>query len=374
MIELTGAVIDRDALRHNYKAFRKLVPSSTAIMGVVKADAYGHGAPEIARVALENGCSYLAVARFSEVMELRDAGIKAPILLFGYCDPSYVEYMLDNKVTASVGSFQAAKQLSSIARSLYKTLKVHIKTDTGMGRIGVNIDLNKMEDDCLNIAKLPGLDIEGIYTHFANADAKDKIHANEQFSIFTDLLDRLKRNNFKVKLRHAANSAATIEMPETHLDMVRPGISQYGLYPSPEVDRSLIDLKPVLSLTSTVIQLKNVPEGFKVSYGSTFKTHKRSIIAVIPIGYADGYNRLLSSKGEMIINGIKAPVIGRVCMDLTMLDVTKIPDIKVGDKVTIIGTDRTTTLSADDIAASTNTINYEVTCSLTSRVKRSYIN
>lgn len=374
MKSLTTATIDRNALRHNYKAFRNLIPASTAIMGVIKANAYGHGALEVAKIAIENGCSYLAVARVSEVLELRDSGLTVPILLFGYCDPSYVEYLASNNVTASVGSLESAEILNHTASVLGLILKVHVKIDTGMGRIGVKTEQLEIVKETLKIANLRSLKIEGIYTHFANADALDKRHTYEQFSIFSELLDRLKRNNFEVQYRHAANSAATIELPETHLDIVRPGISQFGLYPSSEVDRSLIDLKPILSLNSEVIQIKEVPADFKVSYGSTFKTQKNSKIAVIPIGYADGYNRLLSSKGEMIINGKKTPVIGRVCMDLTMLDVSDVPDISVGDKVTIIGSDGRTTISAEDLATSTGTINYEVTCSLTPRVKRQYIN
>lgn len=374
MKQLTGAVIDCDALRFNYKAIKKIIPKKTEILGVVKADAYGHGAPEVAKIAIESGCSILSVARISEAQQLRQSGILVPILLFGYTDPSFVDYMINNNIIASVGSFSSAKILNQNAITLGKKLKVHIKIDTGMGRMGEKTNRDEIINEVLSIAALSNLEIEGIYTHFANADTLDKTHANLQFSIFSDVLHKLKTNGLEVKYRHIANSAAIMEMPETHLDLVRPGIIQYGLYPSNEVDRSKLNIKPVLSLKSTVIQVKDIAPGFKVSYGSTYTNNKNTKIAVVPIGYADGYNRLLSSKGEMLINGYKAPVIGRVCMDLTMVDVGNIPDVKEGDTVTIIGKDNNSQITADDIAKLTGTINYEVTCSLTNRVKRTYIN
>lgn len=374
MKQLTGAYIDCDALRFNYRAIKKLIPKTTEILGVVKADAYGHGAPEVAKIAVESGCSILSVARISEAQQLRESGILVPILLFGYTDPSFVDYMINNTIIASVGSFSSAQQLNQKASLVSRKLKVHIKIDTGMGRIGATTHRNEIIDEVLSIASLSNLEVEGIYTHFANADTLDKTHANLQFSIFSDILTQLISSGLEVKYRHIANSAAIMEMPETHLDLVRPGIIQYGLYPSNEVDRSKLELKPVLSLKSTVIQVKDVAPGFKVSYGSTYTTPKNTEIAVVPVGYADGYNRLLSSRGEMIINGYKAPVVGRVCMDLTMVDVGNIPNVKEGDDVTIIGRDGNEQITADDIADLTGTINYEVTCALTTRVKRSYIN
>ena len=371
---LTGAEIDCNALRANYKAIKNIIPPQTEVLGVVKADAYGHGAPEVAKIAVESGCTMLSVARISEAKQLRDSGILVPILLFGYTDPSFVEYMIDNNIIASVGSFISGHMLNETARLLGKKLKVHIKIDTGMGRIGVKTQKNDIVDETLSISSLKNLEIEGIYTHFANADSLDKTHAYHQFSIYTDVLNQLKQSGFEVKYRHAANSAAIMEMPETHLDLVRPGIIQYGLYPSNEVDRSRLKLKPVLSLKSTIIQIKDAEAGFKVSYGSTYSTTNKTKIAVIPVGYADGYNRLLSSKGHMIVNGQKVPIIGRVCMDLTMVDIGNISNVNEGDTVTLIGTDGNSSVTADDIADLTGTINYEVTCALTTRVKRKYLN
>jgi alanine racemase len=222
------------------------------------------------------------------------------------------------------------------------------------------------------IASLPHVAVEGIFTHFANADAADKTHARRQFSRFSALLEALDKAGFHVKYRHAANSAATIELPETHLDLVRPGVSQYGLWPSADVDRNLIDLKPVMSIKSTVIQVKSVGPGFAVSYGSTYRTPRSTRIATVPIGYADGFDRLLSSRGHMLVRGVRAPIIGRVCMDLTMVDVGHIPGVSLEDEVVILGRQGSEEITADEIAERVGTINYEIVSSLTARVAKVY--
>lgn len=361
------ADINLSALRHNVSLLKGHVGSDVLMAAVVKANAYGHGAVEVARAALEEGADRLAVARFSEAMELRTAGIGAPILMFGQSPAEHARQMIDLDLTPTMNSYEDARRLSEEAVSLGKRISVHVKIDTGMGRVGL---VDRRVDDYEKIIRLPGIEVTGIFTHFANADAADKTHALEQFRLFQQLLDQLERRALPIPLRHAANSAATIEMPRTHLDMVRPGIALYGLPPSNEVDSSILPLKPVMTLKARIIQVKEVPSGFKVSYGSTHETREPGVIASVPVGYADGYSRLLSSKGSMLVKGQRAPVIGRVCMDLTMIDVSHIQDVRPGDEVVILGSQGSEVLSADEIAGQTGTINYEVVSSIASRVPR----
>ena len=380
---LTRAEVDLGALAHNYGELRRLTAGSAGTMAVVKADGYGHGAAQVARVALKCGAKFLAVARFDEALRLRRDGIEAPILLFGYCMPAYAPYMAKNDIRAAVNSLGAAQRLSTAAEQAGITVKVHVKIDTGMGRLGVlaealALDASAAQSsdtarDVLSITSLPGIDVEGIFTHFANADTKDKTHVRWQFAQFRELVNNLHQQGFQVPYRHAANSAATIELPETHLDLVRPGIAQYGLWPSAEVDKRLIDLKPVMTIKSTVIQVKDVGSDFAVSYGSTYRTPGPSSIATVPIGYADGFDRLLSSTGHMLVKGVRAPIVGRVCMDLTMIDVGHIPDVALEDEVVVLGRQGDEEISADEIAAHVGTINYEIVSSLTSRVTKIYI-
>ena len=380
---LTRAHIDLEALAHNYRELRRITAPSSRIMAVVKADAYGHGAVEASRIALANGADRLAVARIGEAVTLREAGIDAPILMFGCSLPEYVAYMAANDIRASVDSLDAARRLSDEARRVGTTLPVHIKFDTGMGRLGLLAEAiapanaggartSRAVQVVLEMARLPGIAIEGLFTHFANADAADQTHARTQFNRFGDIVSELERHGFEAPLRHAANSAAIIAMPETHLDMVRPGIAQYGLRPSAEIDLSGIDLKPVMTLISTVIGVKAVPAGFKISYGSTHTTARPTRIATIPIGYADGFDRLLSSRGEMLVHGTRAPIVGRICMDLTMVEVGHIPDVAVGDPVVIFGRQGEMEIQADELAEHVGTINYEIVSAIKSRVQRVY--
>jgi alanine racemase len=381
---LTRAEIDLNALTHNLHELRRVTSKSARIMSVVKADGYGHGAVKVSQTALANGADFLAVARISEATQLRQAGITAPILLFGYSSPVYADYLSTNDIRASINSLVSAKALSDEAVRQHRILKAHIKIDTGMGRLGLISDspalttlskgeMSRTVKDILDIARMPGLQIEGIYTHFARADSRDKTHALSQFGIFMDILTQLKKHSFEVEIRHTANSAATIELPETHLDMVRPGIAQYGLWPSNGTNREIINLKPVMSIKSCVIHIKEVPAGFKVSYGCTWESNKSTKIATVPIGYADGFERLLSSKGSMLVKGQRVPVVGRVCMDLTMLDVGCLENIDIEDEVVIIGKQGDNEITADEIAGSIGTINYEIVTSLAPRVPRVYI-
>ena len=381
---LTWAEIDLGALAHNYRELRCVTRSSATMMAVVKADGYGHGAPQVAGVALENGAEFLAVARINEAIMLREAGISAPILLFGHSLPDYVGILDSQNIWAALNTLESAHRISAEAVRRKTTIKAHIKVDTGMGRLGLMTDeiavqstsreqFDRAIKDIKAISALPGIKVEGIFTHFANADSRDKDHALIQLSRFKKILEDLKKHTFQVKYRHAANSAAIIELPESHLDMVRPGIAQYGLWPSEEVDKQHIDLKPVMSLKSRVIQVKEVGSGFAVSYGSTYVTPGPTRIATIPIGYADGYDRILSSSGHMLVRGVRAPIIGRVCMDLTMIDVGHVPDVRLEDEVVVLGSQGNETISADEIAKRIGTINYEIVSSLTSRVPKLYV-
>jgi len=382
--ELVRADIDLSALAHNCRELRRLTAPSATLMAVVKADGYGHGAVPVSRVALKNGADWLAVARFSEVVQLREAGIEAPVLLLGYCSPAHAAVLAGRNCRVSVASLEAARELSAVAGREGVVLRVHVKVDTGMGRLGIAVDglllpgikmdhPGRALSDVLEIARLPHLEIEGIYTHFACADSADKGSAQTQLSRFQEFLEQLRKQGFECPIRHAANSAATIEMPDSHLDLVRPGIAQYGLWPSADTNRRLIDLKPVMSLKSQIVQLKDVPAGFRISYGSTYETAVPTRIATVPIGYADGYSRLLSSRGEMLVRGIRVPVVGRVCMDLTMIDVGAVDGVATGDEVVVMGGQGREEITADEIAELLSTINYEVVTSIAARVERRYV-
>jgi alanine racemase len=368
------AEIDLSAFRHNMDAVKKLVNGKSRIIAVVKGDAYGHGADVIAPEALKCGAEYLAVARLNEAVNLRKSGIDAPILLFGQSLPVYADEYIKYNLTVSVHSFKAAEALSDEAAKSGSVIPVHVKADTGMGRLGMTEEAADAADLIRRIGDLPGVKVEGVYSHFANADCADKSHAEMQLHRFLEIKDKVLSCVSEAPLFHIANSAAVMEFPESHLDMVRPGIMLYGLYPSSEMDRVKTVLKPVMSLKSQINQIKHVGPGFTVSYGSTHVTDRESVIATVPAGYADGYSRLLSSKGEMLVKGKRAAITGRVCMDLTMLDVSHIPDACEGDEVVLFGPQGDEFLGADEIADITGTISYEVVSAITSRVPRVYIN
>lgn len=376
------AEIDLGAVSHNVRELRRVTRPSSMVMAVVKANGYGHGAGKIAEAALKGGASWLGVANSVEAVSLRKAGFDAPILIFGYTQARSVKDLVDLNLSQSVYSLEMAKALSAAAVLRGKKVKIHVKIDTGMGRLGIlatdpeDLLSGRASDPVIHmrgIASLEGIELEGVFTHFATADHSDKSYAALQFSRFMEFADALKRAGILPKMFHAANSAAVIDMPETHLDMVRAGISLYGLYPSPDVDKSKIILKPALSLKTRVIHLKQVPAGFKVSYGSTYETAAPATIATIPIGYADGFSRNLSSCGHMLVRGRRAPVVGRVCMDLVMLDVGHIPDVEIGDEVVVIGRQEQEAVPAEEVAQTLGTIQYEVLTSIGERVKRIYI-
>ena len=351
-------------------------------MAVVKANGYGHGAVEVASEALHNGALYLGVARINEAIPLREAGLSAPILIFGYSPPDLAPILIDYELTQTVYSLSTARALSEQATRKGKKITVHLKVDSGMGRLGFLLEaintipgdtpLNNPVREIEAITRLAGLTVEGIFTHFATADSADKSYANLQLDRFMDFLNRLQKERLEPPLRHAANSGALIDMPDSHLDMVRPGIATYGLHPSDEVNKSMVDLKPVMALKSKIIHLKKVAPGFNISYGITYQTKNHTTIATIPVGYADGFSRLLSSRGYMLVHGQRVPIVGRVCMDLTMLDVGGISGVALEDEVVVFGKQGEEAITADEIAASMGTINYEVVSTITGRVPRIY--
>jgi alanine racemase len=380
---LVSAEIHLAAIAHNVRELRRITSPSARLMAVIKADGYGHGAVPVAICALQNGADALGVARIEEGQRLREAGIRAPVLIFGYCHPDSAESLIDYDLTATVYSFQTAALLSDWATARRTSIRVHIKIDTGMGRIGLLPDALEIGASatappaalCREIARifrLPGLEVEGIYTHFACADTADGAYTRQQLKLFLEVTNHLQHSGIHIPIRHAANSGALIGYPETHLDMVRPGISLYGLYPSAQVDKNRLSLQPAMTFKASVIQLKAVPSGFSISYGATYKTDTPTRIATVSAGYADGVNRLLSSRGQMLVRGKRVPVVGRVCMDLTLIDVGHVPDADIGDEVVIFGRQQGATLHVDEIAATCGTINYEVVTGISERVSRVY--
>ena len=381
---LTWAEIDLSAYAHNIRELRRVTQPQARLMAVVKANGYGHGANEIARTALQNGAQYLGVARLHEAVELRKAGLEAPILIFGYSLPDSAPTLIDYELTQTVYSPTTAKALSEQAARQGKKIKVHIKVDSGMGRLGLlleepaagvsrNSQPAGIVSDVEAISRLANLEVNGIFTHFATSDSADKSYANRQLKRFMEFLNRLDRAGLTPPLKHAANSAALIDLPDSHLDLVRPGIATYGLYPSDEVNQCSVKLKPVMTLKSRIIHLKKVPAGFHVSYGITYRTEKPTTIATVPVGYADGYNRLLSSRGHMLVHGKRVPVVGRICMDLSMLDVGALKNVQLEDEVVVFGQQGDAAVTADELAATLNTINYEIVTSITGRVPRIYL-
>jgi alanine racemase len=383
--DLNRAEIDLTAIASNVAELRRITQSEAQLLVAVKANAYGHGIVEVAQQAIESGADALGVARLPEAVALRDSGIEAPILIFGYTPPDCVATLIRLDLTQAVYSVDTAKEYAERIGQGKMRLKVHLKVDSGMGRLGLlpdsrryvapGMNLNRSaEKETIQIAGFRQLDLEGVFTHFASSDSTDKTYAEQQFTTYIEFLDRLKRAGLEIPIRHAANSGAIIDLPHMHLDMVRAGISLYGLYPSDEVDQSKITLRPAMSLKARVIHLKTVPAGSAISYGMTHITEKPTKIATIPIGYADGYNRRLTNRGTMLVNGVRAPIVGRVCMDLTMLDVGHIPDVDLEDEVVIIGQQGKESITADEIASLLGTINYEVTSAITARVPRVYLN
>ena len=370
VLRRTWAEIDLDALAHNYQQARRTIGPNVKYLGVVKADAYGHGAIQISRKLERLGADYLAVSSLDEAKELRHGGIQAPILILGHTPPAMVPQLIEYRITQAVSALAKAEAYSAAAVESGGTLKVHIKVDTGMSRLGFLCDEDHTAQTAEAIGRawaLPSLRWEGIFTHFANADG-DEAYTMRQFTRFLDLLDSLAARGITFPIRHCASSAAVLNYPCTHLDMIRPGIALYGHYPAPGMEHTC-GLEPVMALKSRVAAVRDLPAGTAVSYGCTRVLERDSRVAVLPVGYADGYFRLFSNALEVQVREGRAPILGRVCMDMCMVDVTDIPGVSAGDEAVLYG-DQVTVEAGAELAG---TIQYELLCDVSPRVPRIYL-
>jgi alanine racemase len=367
---LTYAEVNLDAVASNVSAIKRHIGSAVVLIAVVKANAYGHGALEVARTALSHGAERLAVARIEEGIQLRAAGLTAPILIMNYTPPEHVGKAVDHDLTLTLTELPAAERLSQQAQSQGKTVQVHVKVDTGMGRFGLLP--HEVVPFVEQLAALPNIEMEGLYSHFAVADLVDKTYTWQQFELFETVLDRLHTAGHQVSLRHIANSAATLDLPAVHLDAVRVGIALYGLRPSDEVEPALL-LKSALTLKSQVARVRSLPAGASISYGRTYITPRPMSVALVPVGYGDGYHRLISNHGAVLIHGQRAPVVGRVCMDQFVVDISEIDSVVLGDEVVLIGCQQQACITAEEVAHWAGTINYEVTTALLPRVARFFL-
>lgn len=363
--------INLDNLAHNMREVKRVVKKGTLITAVIKADGYGHGAVQIGKTLLENGADRFAVATLSEAMQLRKNYKDIPILILGYTPNDSAELVVKHNIIQTIYTYDQALAYSKKAQELDNEVKVHIKIDTGMSRLGMRTDKETIET-IKGINKLPNLIIEGVFTHFAIADESEKEFTYGQAERFNFICNALEKENINIPIKHVSNSAAIIDLPEMNYNMVRAGIMLYGLYPSSEVDKKRVDLKEVMSLKAQVSYVKEIEEGTGVSYGLLFKADKITKIATLPIGYADGYTRLLTSKAKAIVKGAKVPVVGRICMDQCMIEVTGL-DVNIGDEVILFGSDGNNNITIDEIAKSLNTINYEIVCMISKRVPRVYV-
>ncbi len=366
------AEINLDNLAHNIKEVRKYVDKNALVMAVIKANGYGHGAVEISRTFLDNGADRLAIAILSEGIELRKGNITESILILGYTPPTLYKKVIEYNLIQTIYNYEDAEILSNTAVELNKRVTIHIKIDSGMGRLGF-LPKEKSIEDIVKISKLPNIYIEGIFTHFAKADEIDKSYTKKQFEAFTHIIDELEKKGLTIPIKHASNSAGIMEFPDYNLNMVRAGIMLYGFYPSDEVKKENIELKPAMTLKAKVSHIKIIPKGTGVSYGQIFIADKETKIATLPIGYADGFSRLFNGKAEVFINGKMAKVVGKICMDQCMIDITDIDDVIVGDEVVLFGYGEEGYPHIDEVARKIGTINYEIVCMVSRRVPRVYI-
>lgn len=364
------AKVNLDNIQKNIEAVKSRLPEETEIMGIVKADAYGHGSIPVAKFLEELGISHFGVASVDEAIELVDSGINGSVLVLGELFKEDALRAVENGIICTASSLETAKNLSDTAKACGKTAKIHIKIDTGMGRIGFQPDEKSLEE-IKRIFALDGVEVSAMFTHFACADYADKTSAEQQKKRFLDFTDKLSDDGFKFK-RHMYNSAAAMEMNGFCGDIVRCGILMYGLYPSDEMNRDFT-LYPAMELKSNISFIKNVGADFAVSYGLTFVTENDTKIATVPVGYADGYPRYLSNKGEVLVKGTRCKILGRICMDQFMIDVSAVPDVKVGDEVTLLGTDGNETVTAEDLSDAEYRFNYEFCCLINKRVPRFYV-
>jgi len=366
------AQIDLSAVRKNIEAIRASVRPESKLMVVLKADGYGHGAVPIAK-RIDDIADAYGMAIVEEAVELREAGITKPILVLGYTASHLYDKVVQYDITQTIFQYETACALNEAAKKAGKTVKIHIKLDTGMSRIGFAVTEESVEE-IVKISKLSNLCMEGVFTHFAKADEIDKEATRLQYQQFTEMLERLEQHGITFAIRHISNTAAIIDLPEYNLDMVRCGIGTYGMYPSVDVQKNRVVLTPAMELKTHISYVKELPKGVGISYNGTYVTERPMRVATIPVGYGDGYPRLLSSKGRVLIHGKSAPILGRVCMDQFMVDVSDIPEAKQNDDVTLMGRDGYECISTEEISGYAGTINYEIVCEVGKRIPRVYIN
>jgi alanine racemase len=365
------ADINLDNIRDNIKMMKACVPSDMKMLAVIKADAYGHGAIEVSK-ALDDLTDFYAIACIDEAMELRYAGCTKPLLILGYTDPADYRELIENDIRPAMYDVAQCQELSNQSLALGRRTRIHVKIDTGMSRIGFPCNDEGIEN-ILKISGMPGIEIEGIFTHYAKADEYDKTAANIQLNCFRAIIEKLDKAGVHIPVKHISNSAGIMEMDNQNFDMVRSGIVTYGLYPSEEVDKHIAALKPAMEWLSKVIHVKEVEAGTGIGYGWSYTAPSKMKLATVSAGYADGYPRAQSNKGRVIIHGEYAPIVGRVCMDQFMVDVTHIPDVNVGDEVVLAGTRGDKQITIEEIAAPANSFNYELVCNVGRRVPRVYI-
>lgn len=365
----TQARIDLDAVEYNCSNVRAKLPDDCKLLGVIKADAYGHGAVELAHL-LDEKCDFFGVACIEEAVELKKAGVKAPVLILGYVDPNVYDLVVKYDVRIPIFSMESAVALSNEAVRQGKTVPFHFCIDTGMSRIGFQVN-EQSADVCKEITLLPNIEAEGLFSHFATADEADLTKAKAQRERYKAFVKMLEDRGVNIPIKHLNNSAGIMNFDE-YFDMCRMGIILYGLYPSEEVDKSLLDIKPVMSWLTHITHIKTLEPGREISYGGTYKTTEPRVIATIPVGYADGYPRCLSNKGRVIINGQYANIVGRVCMDQFMVDVTDVKGVDLNSTVTLVGSDGDACLSMEEVSNSAHSFNYELPCRVARRVPRVY--
>ena len=368
--ERIWAEVDLDALDFNFSQIKKLLKAETKVLAIVIANAYGHGVLTCAKALLDAGADYLGVATVDEAMELRQARINAPILILGHIPACEAETVVANSITPTVYTVELAEALSRAAVSMHKTLPVHIKVNTGMERIGFDADATS---DMIAVCKMPGLKAEGLFTHLACADEADSDVVHMQYQRFMDVAGKLSAAGIEIPIRHVLNSAGVFEFPQYQLEMVRVGIILYGHYSSDLIHKEKAELRPVMSIKGRVTHVHTVPAGSGVSYGWSYRAEHDLVAATVPIGYADGYNRHLSNCAHMLAGGKRVPIIGKICMDQCMIDVSSVHTITVGDEITIIGSDGESVITADELAALADTISYEILCAIGRRIPRVYL-
>lgn len=366
----TYAEVDLEAIRHNIQETKKHIKPETKIMAIVKANAYGHGVSEVT-AALEDLADAYGVAMMEEAMELRRAGIDKMILILGYTGEDWFPELIENRISQTVYTKEMAEHLNKAAARLGKKARIHIKIDTGMSRIGF-MPTDETVEIVKQIAELPYVEIEGVYTHFARADEKTIEAARIPFRKYMDVVHKLETEGISIPIKHVSNSASIIQFPEANLDMVRSGISTYGIYPSEDVPKDILRLHPAMQWKAKISYVKTIEKGTAISYGGTFTADKEMRVATVPVGYADGMKRDLSNKGRVLVHGKFAKILGRICMDQFMIDVTDIPKTSAGDTVTIFGRDGENQIPVEEIAALSHSFPYEFVCSITGRVPRLY--